>query len=61
MMTISTTDQFSAHYSERLRYNCMGGFLIHKFDRVILTLVGFCVKSPWSFSGFLSNHKKVLL
>ena len=34
---------------------------IFKFDRVFLTPVGFCVISPWSFSGFLLNHKKALL
>ena len=32
-----------------------------KFDHVILTPVGFCVISLWSFSWFLSNDKEVLL
>ena len=60
MVTSSTKDRFSARYSERLQYK-LGGFLICKFDCVILTTVGFCAISPWSFSGFLSNHKKALL
>ena len=34
---------------------------VRKFDRVILTPVGFCVISLWSFPRFLSNHKKELL
>jgi len=50
---ILTTDRFSAHYSERLDF-------FHKFDHVILTLVGFCHISA-AFSGFLSNHKIALL
>ena len=33
----------------------------HKFNQKILTFVGFCVISPWSFSQFLLNHKKTLL
>jgi len=37
-----------------------GWIFIHKFNRVILTPVGFCVTSPWFFSGFLSNHKRAL-
>ena len=39
----------------------LGGVIKNKFDHVILTLVGFCVISLWSFSGFFSNHKKALL
>ena len=41
--------------------NGCGRFLMCKFNHVILTPVGFCVISPWSFSRFLSNHKKALL
>jgi len=38
-----------------------GWIFYSKFDHIILTTVGFCVISPWSFSGFLSYHKKALL
>ena len=38
-----------------------GWIFIRKFDCAILTPVGFCIISPLSFSGFISNHKKALL
>ena len=54
MMTTTTTDRFSAHCSAVL----LGRVFNDKFNHVILILVGFCVISPWPFSGFLSNHKR---
>jgi len=54
MMITIITDWFSVHYSKQLQ----GGLSIHC---IILTLVGFYVISLWSFSWFLSNHKKALL
>jgi len=34
----------------------LGGFFIRKFDCIILTPVGFCVISLWTFSWLFLNH-----
>ena len=56
MMTTSTTDRFSVHYSEQLWYNWVDFLFtirLCNFD----TGWTFCVISLWSFSQFLSPQK----
>jgi len=57
MMTTSTTDRFSAHYSEWLQYNWVD-FYSQIRSRNFDTGWILC---QWSFSRFFSNHKKALL
>jgi len=55
MMTTSTTDRFSAHYSEWLWYNWVDFF--SQIRSRILTPVGFCIISLWSFMDSFQTTK----